>query len=94
MMPAIVALYTYSLVRYGPSLQRKLAGFFNVREKLPKVVRLLITIGVPTAVSLLITNQRRVSDTAQKEQLVVLLGLVLAYLMLSPRNVDVAGGGR
>jgi hypothetical protein len=45
---------------------------------------------VPTLVSLVITNQERVSNPALKEQIVVVIGLVLAYLLLVPRSVDVA----
>jgi hypothetical protein len=86
--PAVVGLYTYVVMRYGPALQRTLSNFFTRRDRIPTVVRVIITVAVPTAVSLLITNQERVSKTAQKEQFVVLIGLALAYLMLSPR-----GGG-
>jgi hypothetical protein len=87
--PAIIGVYTYAVVRYGPTLQGKLAGFFAKRERIPFVLRIVITVAVPTAVSLLITNQDRVSDTAMKEQFVVLIGLVLAYLMLSPKSGDI-----
>lgn len=89
--PAIIGVYTYVVVRYGPALQQKMPTFFEKRERLPVIVRVLITLAVPTLVSLLITNQDRVSDTAQKEQFVVLIGLTLAYLMLSPKGGDIAG---
>ncbi len=89
--PAIVGVYTYAVVRYGPALQLKMPGFFEKREGIPTIGRILITVAIPTGVSLLITNQDRVSDTAQKEQFVVLIGLALAYLMLSPRGGDIAG---
>lgn len=88
--PAVIGVYTYVVVRYGPALRNKLANFFGKRDRLPMVVRVLITVAVPTAVSLLITNQDRVSKTAQKEQFVVLIGLVLAYLMLSPKSGEIA----
>jgi hypothetical protein len=88
--PAVIGVYTYIAVRYGPALRRKLANFFVKRDRLPMAVRVVITVAVPTAVSLLITNQDRVSRTAQKEQFVVLIGLVLAYLMLSPKSGDMA----
>jgi hypothetical protein len=86
--PAVIGVYTIVVIRYGNALRRKLGGFFTKRDRLPFVARLLVTIAVPTGISLLITNQDRVSDTAQKEQFVVLIGLVLAYVMLSPRSGD------
>jgi len=89
--PAVIGVYTYCVVRYGQALGRKLANFFAKRDHLPMFVRIIITIGVPTGISLLITNQERVSGTAQKEQFVVPIGLVLAYLMLTPRSGEVPG---
>jgi hypothetical protein len=88
--PAIVGVYTFMVVRYSPTLQRKMVRFFTKRDRVPIVVRIIVTVAVPTAVSLLITNQDRVSNTAQKEQFVLLIGLVLAYLMISPKSGDVA----
>ena len=84
--PAVIGVYTYVVVRYGPALQAHMGGFMTKRDRLPMWARVLITVAVPTVVSLLITNQDRVSDTAQKEQFVVLIGLTLAFLMLSPRG--------
>lgn len=88
--PAIVGVYTFMIVRYSPALQRKMVRFFTRRDRVPMAIRVIVTIAVPTAVSLLITNQDRVSNTAQKEQFVLLIGLVLAYLMMSPTSGDVA----
>ncbi len=89
--PAIIAVYTYAVVRYGPALQRNMPAFFEKRERIPTVGRIAITVAIPTVVSLVITNQERVSATAQKEQFVVIIGLALAYLMLSPKGGDIAG---
>jgi hypothetical protein len=88
--PAIVGVYTFMVVRYSPSLQRKMVRFFTRRDRVPIVIRIIVTVAVPTAISLLITNQDRVSNTAQKEQFVLLIGLVLAYLMISPKQGDIA----
>jgi hypothetical protein len=87
--PAIVGVYTFIVVRYSPALQRKMVRFFAKRDRIPLAVRVLVTVAVPTGISLLITNQDRVSDTAQKEQFVLLVGLVLAYLMMSPKSGDI-----
>lgn len=88
--PAIVGVYTFIVVRYSPALQRKMVRFFAKRDRIPLAVRVIVTVAVPTGISLLITNQDRVSATAQKEQFVLLVGLVLAYLMMSPKSGDIA----
>lgn len=92
--PAVIGMYTFAVVRYGPTLQLRMARFFERRDRVPVILRALFTLAVPTVVSLVITNQERVSDTAQKEQFVVLIGLVLAYFMLAPRGGDVAAAGK
>jgi hypothetical protein len=92
--PALIGLFTYVTGRYGPDLQRSLAGFFDGRDKVPKFVRLLAVILVPSLLALIITYQQRVSATAFKEQVVVLVGLVMGYLMLAPRQGDLLGGIR
>jgi hypothetical protein len=89
-IPAIVGVYTFMVVRYSPALQHRMIGFFARRDRIPLIVRVIATIAVPTAISLLITNQNRVSNTALKEQFVLLIGLVMAYLMMSPKSVDTA----
>jgi hypothetical protein len=87
--PAVVGAYTYAVVRYGPALQATMKGFFTKRERVPMSARIIVTVAIPTLFSLLITNQDRVSRTAMKEQIVVLLGLAIAYLLLSPRGGDI-----
>ena len=88
--PVLIGAYTYAVMQWGPSLQDRMNGFLDVRDQVPFVARLVVTLSVPTLVSLVLTNQERVSDPAFKEQLVVVIGLVLAYLLLVPRSVDVA----
>lgn len=87
--PALIGSYTYAVMRWGTELQRRLSGFLDLRDRLPFVARLVITLAVPTAVSFIITNQDRVSDSALKEQFVVVIGLSLAYLFLVPRGESV-----
>ncbi|MEP7216235.1 MAG: zinc ribbon domain-containing protein [Anaerolineaceae bacterium] len=94
MFPAVIGAYTFAAVRYGPNLQGRMSGFFDWRERVPVWLRAIFTLAVPTAVSLIITNQDRVSDTALKEQFVVLLGLGVAYFALAPRGNDLLGGMR
>lgn len=92
LFPALIGLFTYITWRYGPDLQRSLAGFFNSRDKVPKLLRFLAVILVPSLLALVITYQQRVSATATKEQVVVLVGLAMGYLMLAPRSGDLLAG--
>jgi hypothetical protein len=55
-------------------------------------LRIAAAIVVPLALSLIITAETRVSNTAFKEQLVVLVGLVSGFLALSPRSGNVLAG--
>jgi len=90
--PALIGLFTFLTGRYGPEVQRSLSGFFAGRDKVPKFLRIVAVVLVPTLLALVITNQRRVTDPALKEQLVVLVGLVMGYLMLVPRSGDLLAG--
>jgi hypothetical protein len=94
LFPAIIGLFTYITGRYGPDLQRSLAGFFDGRDKVPKFLRFVAVLLVPSLIALVITYQERVSATAIKEQLVVLVGLIMGYLMLAPRQGDLLAGIR
>jgi hypothetical protein len=88
--PALIGAYTYAVMRWGQSLQARMPGFLDARDKLPFVARVAITLGIPTLTSFVITNQDRVSNSALKEQFVVVLGLALAYLFLLPRGGEMS----
>lgn len=90
--PAVVGLFTHALARYGAALQRALAGFFAARDRYGVGIRLGAAVAVPLVVSLVITYEQRVTQTALKEQIVVLIGLVAGYLALAPRSGDLAAG--
>jgi hypothetical protein len=84
--PAVIALYTYCVGRYGPDVQNQYASLFEFRDKFPQWMRIAALTIAPLAVSLLITAQSRVSQTALKEQVVVILSLCAGYLVLAPRT--------
>ncbi|MEK7215695.1 MAG: hypothetical protein AAB289_08890, partial [Chloroflexota bacterium] len=88
MFPAVVGLFTFAVVRYGPPLQRSLVSFFDVRDRYPMKLRFGVAILVPFLASLLITFESRVSQTALKEQVVVVISLVTGYLAMAPRSGD------
>ncbi len=92
--PAVVGLFTFAVTRWGPALQRRLGRFFDMRDRVPVPLRMLAAALVPMAIALLITNEDRVTDSAQKEQFVVLLALVAGYLALVPRSGSLAAAAR
>jgi hypothetical protein len=86
MFPALIGLFTFAMSQFGPHLQRMMPGFFAFREKLPRILRFILAIAIPAAVALVITYQERVTNTAQKEQVVVLLSMCCGFLALTPRH--------
>lgn len=89
--PVVVGLSTYSLMRWGPTLQRRMSGFLDARDRLPLAARIAIVVAFTTLVSVLLTWQDRISQGPLKEQIVVILGLLAAGLLLAPRSDQPAG---
>jgi hypothetical protein len=90
--PALIGLFTFATTRFGPALQQRLGRFFDLRDRFPLRTRVAASIAVPLLVSLAITAEQRVSETAMKEQLVVLISLCTGYLALAPRGGDLVSG--
>jgi len=89
LFPSIVGLFTFSIARFGPSLQQPLEGFFNFREKIPRWLRMVAVIAVPIVIALVITIQESVTAAVLKEHFVVIVALVNGYLMMTPRGQKV-----
>lgn len=90
--PVVIAIFTYGVARWGSDLQRMSAGFFEFRDGFAKPIRFAVLILAPMLLSYIITNQDRVSQTATKEQVVVIFALSLGFLMLAPRTGDAMAG--
>lgn len=90
--PAVVGLFTFIVFRWEASIQKMLSQFFDLREKIPSFLKILSAILIPLLVSLVITFQERVSATAFKAQIVVLLSVCSGYLLLVPRRGDLLSG--
>lgn len=84
--PAVVGALTQIAMTWGPAFMARHAALFDLRDKLSKLTRWLIVFIAPTAVSLVITAQQRVSNEAFKQQFVVIVGMVIAYLVMTPRS--------
>ena len=92
MFPAVVGVFTYAVGRWGADFQRRLAPFFDLRDRFPMKARVAAAVLAPLIFAFLLTAETRVSLTAQKEQLIVLFGLASGFLALAPRRGDVLSG--
>lgn len=88
LFPIVVGLFVYALSHAGPALGRRLSGFFDRRDKIPMWLRLPVAIVPPLLVGYLMMRGAVVTDTAQKEQLTILMSLSTTFLALVPRSGD------
>ena len=63
-----------------------LHGFFSLRDRVLIGPRLALVFALPMALSYAATRPSVLSDAALREQLIVLLALVVGFLMLAPRG--------
>jgi hypothetical protein len=72
-------------------MSEKTPAFFDRRDSIPAAFRILVAFGVPLVFAYVTNNQSPVTNTARKEQTVVLLTMVTTFLMVLPRSGDLAG---
>ncbi|MCP4961064.1 MAG: SH3 domain-containing protein [Actinomycetia bacterium] len=89
MFPAVIGLLTFAGMRFGPALARRFGGAIGKRNRIPGVFRGLLAVGLPMILAYVSMNQERVSDTARKEQLVVLATMLFGYVAFLPMNGDI-----
>jgi hypothetical protein len=87
LFPAVVGLMSYALLRWGPAVQRQLAGLGEMRGRLSTGMRLLVTLGITWLLSLLLTQA---FHAPTRDQLVVVFGMVIAYVLLAPLKAEVS----
>lgn len=80
--PAVVGLFVYLLDRTGPALARRGQRLFAARGRLPAWSRVALALAVPLVAAFVLNNQARVSMTAQKEQAVIVLTLLISAVVL------------
>jgi hypothetical protein len=86
--PIVAGLFMHLVARTGPSLNHRIGGFLDVRDRVPVPLRIVLALALPLGLALLITNEDRVSDPARKEQIVILSSLATGYLAVVPRSGD------
>lgn len=84
--PALVGVFVHLTLTYGPGFMARHEGFFNARDRLPKFSRWFLVFLIPTGVSLIITYQDRVTSVAFKQQIVVIIGMLAAFIIMTPRS--------
>lgn len=88
LFPALLGILTYLLTQHGPAIQQLLRPFFDVRDRIPKLLRLAVSVILPLVVSISITWGESVSREALKEQIVVLVSIAGGYLLFVRRAGD------
>ena len=85
--PAVVGLYTFIVVRYREGFQRALDPFFEGRDHVPRWLCFVGVFAVPFLIGVLVTQPWRqiVAAGPQVEHFIVLVALVVAFLLLTPR---------
>jgi len=91
LFPGTVGIAAY-LARPGSRIEVWIAraSFFVLRDRIPVPVRMALLLAVSFAFSVLVTRQHWISPAALRQQIVVLIGLGVGYMLLSPRRRSAA----
>lgn len=82
--PAVSGIYAFAVARWGISPARPLAGYLRAKDRVPAKLRVVAVIALPTLVSYYLSRSLGPGQLALTQQLVVLAGLVIGYLMMAP----------
>jgi hypothetical protein len=88
--PAVVGIAVFLATRFGPTLAGRFGTQLAKRDRVPLPLRIGLTAVVPVLLTFLTMSQDRVSETATKEQAIVLMTMATGYLLLVPRDGDFA----
>lgn len=94
LFPAVVGLLTHLMPLGSRMLTRKTPGFFAARDRVPTVLRLVIALGVPFALSYFATRNvtQDISGSEQLEQRTIVMSIGFVWLALVPRGGRGLGG--
>jgi hypothetical protein len=84
--PAVVGIFLYAIARWGNGIRRALGPLLDLRDRYAIGWRVVAAALIPLALSLIITAEARVSQTALKEQVVAIVALITGYVALLPRS--------
>jgi hypothetical protein len=99
LFPAVVGLLTYVLIVLAGPLQRTARVFFSLRDIVPGVLRLVATIALTAALAASWSIQRSpgggdVRDPTTLQQSIVIVGLLIGFVLLTPSRGDPIQAGR
>jgi hypothetical protein len=83
--PAMAGLFTFAVIRWGPSLLRLLDVLVGQRDRIRTPIRMLIAAAVPLFFAIVIAPGQRAPVAARFDQLTVLVGMLSGFIMLAPR---------
>ncbi len=82
--PLTIALFAYLVAAHGIAVQRGLRPFFRARDRVAGPIRFLLLTALTTWLASVIGRALE-GQRALDEQLLVIAGLVLGYLLMAPR---------
>jgi len=83
--PAVIGAFTFLVSRWNGAIQREFTGFFRVRNVIPVAIRAFLALLLPLALAVYLHRKPDAAgDPVVKQQVVVLLTLVLGYLAFAP----------
>ena len=89
--PAVVGLFTFVIARAGPQLAARGGRLLAARDRLPRWLPMLLAVAVTLLAAVQLNRQSRVTMTAEKEQKVILLGLLSSGLALLSKSGTLQG---
>jgi hypothetical protein len=89
LFPVVTGAFTWTVMRYDPILRQAGAfgSFLAWRDNVSSILRIAAMLLISVLFSLLVTFQNHVTNAALKEQIVVVVTLVIGYILLSKKPV-------
>lgn len=90
--PVLIGLFTYGSVTYRAELQRRLDSFINLRDRIPRMLRIGLAIALPTLLAIFIVRLTPNVDLSSQSIVAISLVLVLAMTLpaANPRESQLA----
>jgi hypothetical protein len=82
--PAVVGVCTFLFARWGGALR----PFFGVRDRVSLGIRVVLVIALPIALAVWLANGSGADRIALNEQLTVVFGIVVAFLLVAPNSTS------
>jgi hypothetical protein len=98
LFPAVVGLFTHWTAARSRQIQERFEGFFRARDRVPRWLRMAATVLLPTLFAASLASRFSAGGTVafptEQQQLVVIVGLLVGYSLMVPRQGDPLGAAR